>query len=1178
MPANTGRHETEILYKLPSDHCQLGVLVPWSLDPDVLDDVPEDVEEIEEEILQVGSEPRSGTATESSGGEKEVESQEETTTVEPFSVIEEATRRPPSSLGLVFVLEENEGPIELVVKTQFAVYTRHFPSYEEQSREIGSGDEPDKVETAARPRRRNVSLVEKCKRHIVDIPPISFTLTTGPSRQTDRGVIQDVINSLLSTFQSDRMVRREFTGHQVVPVDVLKNEVSYYSFLESLTGSPELPPLRVSLRLRSRIDGQGNKRIELFLCNETPRDTIRPFNDQFRILADASLEVGILNGKLAPAELLPVPADYQYDRRVYSVGRNVSVEVSQDQRHLRTRALARYEQPRTMTNNRVTVLYSEVAEDPFDVLDRVNSSMRAYADDWSARVIGQNIYGLSSRELNACQSDLDLFRQEVEAFEEGIAALAADSRLEAAFRAMNRAFAKGKHSEWRLFQIIFIVSQLPALAIREGITNGEWQGKRHDWENVLERADVLWFPTGGGKTEAYLGLISCAALYDRLRGKHFGVTAWLRFPLRTLSVQQLQRAIRVLWNTEIERLNLAKELAGDQGTLGDPISLGYLVGSSNTPNRYHEKWSFRNLAQDPRLRERLLLIPDCPACETEGSVEIRLDETLQRAKHVCKSCDSELPVYVSDEEVYRFLPSLIIGTVDKMAAIAYQPKVAMIWSGPGWKCDVTGHGYGTGDWCITGCPTNRSQANPQRLRKRPIAPYDPAPSFHVQDELHLLQEELGAFAGHYETMVRGNEAAVSRMPSKVIAATATISGYEHQARQIYGVKDVRRFPNRGYSLIETFYSSADPDPDNADGRPKTMRIFAAFRPPYLRAADAAALCSEILHEAINELQSDPYGSVVRIGLQDTRTAEEVERLLGYYSRTLTYVGKRDSGTRIKEKLERDSADRGSRLRPANERELNVEYLASHSTLKEIAETIKRAEADIPWRTTNYLDATVATDVISHGVDVDRYNLMILERIPEQIAAYIQVSSRSGRQHTGLVLSVLPRYSIRASSIYDRFPEFHRHLDRMVTPVPVNRFAKTAIDRSFPGVLLGTLYGRHLSEFHGTKSQQLRLVAGALRDDHVGPFSNHQLLAELMNSYALNEGAYDSTLEHQMEERLNDRYERFKIDIRNPVYDDLTRVFEPRPMTSLRDVDIAVPFRPDDQEVDWRDLQWFQLHH
>src|SRR5262249_41602181 len=165
-------------------------------------------------------------------------------------------------------------------------------------------------------------------------------------------------------------------------------------------------------------------------------------------------------------------------------------------------------------------------------------------------------------------------------------------------------------------QIVFIVSQLPALAIREGVSSGEWPGGTpRQWQDVLDRVDVLWFATGGGKTEAYFGLISCAILYDRLRGKTGGLSAWLRFPLRMLSVQQIQRAVGVIWETEQERQHLR---AG-----GDPIAVGYLVGADMTPNRlqhYDARWPLAHLATDAQLIEKLRLVRHCPACRGQVTV------------------------------------------------------------------------------------------------------------------------------------------------------------------------------------------------------------------------------------------------------------------------------------------------------------------------------------------------------------------------------------------------------------------------------------------------------------------------------------------------------------------------------------------------------------------------------
>jgi len=732
------------------------------------------------------------------------------------------------------------------------------------------------------------------------------------------------------------------------------------------------------------------------------------------------------------------------------VGHSASVVVSEDRKALRTETLARFEQPRRTTNQSPRAAFAELATNPLDTLETIRIAMIAYGDGWQNRVIGENSLGLSTPELKQCEADLAAFRDEETRFAAGIAALIEDGRLLQAFQGMNRVFQRtSKFENWHLFQIVFIVTQLPAFAIREGLLGGEWpSGVGRQWDDALNWADVLWFPTGGGKTEAYLGLISCAALYDRLRGKRFGVTAWLRFPLRMLSVQQLQRAARVVWETEEER----RTLKGVDLT-SEPISLGYFVGKSSTPNRLEAEWSFDRLESDPELRNRLLLVGNCPACGGTSTVQIVLDRVLQRIRHVCSQCQVHLPIYVSDDEVYRFLPTVVVGTIDKMASVAFRADFPMLWGAAAWRCpEHPEHGFGMGDWCIQGCPTNPATGRKGRKRTT-VTPYDPSPAFHIQDELHLLHQELGAFAGHYETLVRSCEEQVGTRPAKTIAATATIEGFEHQIRQIYGVPNARRFPTSGHSLLETFYTSPDLDSDSPEQRLKTARFYVAFRPPHLHAADAASLCVRLLHEELNRLYENPYDAAA--WLPTARTEDAVRALLYFYSTTLTYVGSKSRGVRIRQALERDAGS----LRPGNSRDLNTEFLSGDSTLAAIADVVRRVEDPPAWSEESYLDATVATSIISHGVDVERFNLMVMDSIPEETSDYIQASSRSGRKtcwvnprHACLLLTsglkhLSPFYRISSSPGASCFPSLCQSLRKVCSPA--NQLRNLCGDSSWP---------------------------------------------------------------------------------------------------------------------------------
>jgi Helicase conserved C-terminal domain len=1175
-----GRHESRILRIIPSDHCHLGVLGPR--DPLVVQ--PDPLEPGDDEpppTAQAAAKSAEATGKDDPQSEDEeppetAPNEAEQLTAERQGVTRDSTRRPPSSLGFEIVVSPpSTGEIELILQARFAIYTQHFPTFEEQRDELGRVQQDQTTTNQRAQPRQNVSLLEIFERREVVVPPI--TLRINPQQRTERidddGAVQRALDAILAEAATSETIARTIAGNAVVPVQALSDANTFQNFLRGIaTGPVLLPPLQASLDMRSSALSDGSVRVSCYICNNTPRNVAQRFRDQHNILADCQLSATLVHGELRPVELLPVSRDYQFDRRVWAVGHSASVVVSEDLKALRTETLARFDQPRRTTNQRPRAIFADLAANPLDTLEAIRIAVTVYGDHWQNEILGKNSLQLSPDEICQCEIDLRGFRDEEARFSAGMAALAKDERLRQAFQGMNRVFQRtSKYESWHLFQIVFIVMQLPALAVREGIVSGEWpSGTVRNWDDVLNWADVLWFPTGGGKTEAYLGLISCAALYDRLRGKSFGVTAWLRFPLRMLSVQQLQRAVRVVWETEQER----RAMQGSDAH-SDPISLGYFVGPS-TPNYLkYGQWSIDRLENDPELRQKLLLVSNCPGCGGTNTVQIVVDRDRQRIRHVCSHCNQHLPVYVSDDEVYRFLPTVIVGTIDKMASVAYRPHFPMIWGAAAWRCpEHEEHGFGIGDWCIEKCPTNPGMGRRAR-RRTAVTPYDPAPALHIQDELHLLQQELGAFAGHYETLIRSCEEHVGTRPPKTIAATATIEGFEHQIRQIYGVPYARRFPTRGYDLFQTFYTSADVDTDTSDQRVKTARVYVAFRPPHLHAADAASLCVRYLHEELNRLYANPYDAAA--WLPTARTEEAVRALLYFYTTTLTYVGSKSRGLRIRQALDKDAG----RLRPGNARDLNTEFLSGDSTLSVIAEVVRRVEDPPRWDEENYLDATVATSVISHGVDVERFNLMVMDGIPEETADYIQASSRSGRRHVGLVIATLASYSLRASSIYHRFPEYHRHLERLISPVSVNRFAKFAVQRTSPGVFVGLLSGRYGAILH---NQQL--VKRRVASEFLNPNTRSQLPRQIgrdeidrsvWEAYALDKAIYPKGLELRMKQILRDQIDQFLFLISGSQREKLTEVLQPTPMTSLRDVDVGVRFRPD-EHAEYRDLQWFNTEN
>ncbi|WP_426336763.1 helicase-related protein [Pseudoduganella sp. R-31] len=1126
----------------PLDWCHLGVIgpakqlhVPVEIDAAALEaDAFQDglvgsnaaggaAEETRQTYLASSSaqETRASDASVESDVPKAVEKNEE----------RDSTRRPPSAIGFEALIEPDaDGAIELELAAQFCIFTKHLPDFTEQTTVLEEGASV------------GAPLAEVVQRWPLELSRIKVTIPAAGGTFNDGGKIQNALDETLkSAFERPDAERvLQSTRPKVSGADI-KTPETFKNFLAARVNSLDVDKwqLHASLEVRALARLDGKIRIGCYFKNETPETPPltkgKGLKDAFKVISDVRIEAKVSGGRLHPIEILPVPQDYQYDRRVWAVGHNTSVVTEPENGLIRTASLAVFEQPRIMTRDVVSAKFASLADEPFDTLQAIYEAMCDYEKDWKSRILDANELKLDDAALAECRRDYDGFKDEVRRFACGIAALLADERLLRAFKATNRVFGRlaNGYDAWRLFQLVYIVTQLPSLAVRENFHQGEYPtGTMRSWKDALDWGDVLWFRTGGGKTEAYLGLACCAMLYDRLRNKRFGMTAWLRFPLRMLSIQQLQRAMRVVWETEEER----KRILGEEASLSAPLRLGYFVGSTTTPNSLSAEY-LSNLTTEDSL-ERVRAVPDCPACGGRGTVKTHADVAGIRFRHTCTSCKAELPLDVTDDEVYRHLPALVVGTIDKMATVGQQPKFGLLWGGAKWKCPE--HGYGFGDWCTAfGCKVDK------KLR-RTVKPYDAAPALHIQDELHLLQEELGAFSGHYETLIRYCEESVGGLPSKVIAATATIEGFENQVRHLYGVKAARRFPGRGYDRMRSFY--AVPDKDD-EGHPKTARIFVAFKSPSLSPADASALSTEILHTEIGRLFAKPHLALAI--LKDAKTTEDVEALLRHYSTTLNYVGSLAKGSRVRQALE----EVATKVRPGA-RDLNVEYHSSRSSSAEVADVVHRVESPPNWSSDGFLDALVATSMISHGVDLERVNLMTMDGVPEETAEYIQASSRSGRRHVGLVVVVLSGFSLRANSIYHRFMEYHHHLDRMVSPVPVNRFAKYAAERTLPGVALGLIYGVHTARTGSSKLNN-RVDVVELLNSLGGNF-----IDELKKAYSLGNGVYDPRLEKSLTEVLSRQLDRVEMSIRNSTEKKVKDAVRPAPMTSLRDVEAGVPFWPD----------------
>jgi ATP-dependent helicase YprA (DUF1998 family) len=504
-----------------------------------------------------------------------------------------------------------------------------------------------------------------------------------------------------------------------------------------------------------------------------------------------------------------------------------------------------------------------------------------------------------------------------------------------------------------------------------------------------EVAELLWFPTGGGKTEAYLGLFAFTVFHRRItrEGGGAGVTAIMRYTLRLLTSQQFERASRVICACDRIR---RKE--GDLGS--EPISIGLFVGSDSTPSNLKQaKDSLKRLRTGKKVRTKNpVQLHRCPWCNSSFTHEnYALHEDPKRLQIECRdpSCDFKggLPIWVVDEDLYRVRPSLIIGTVDKFAALPWRPQVGNLFN--------LDH------------------------------PTDPPPDLVIQDELHLISGPLGTMTGLYETAVDllGTE---DDVPPKVIASTATIRRAKDQSRHLFD-RGMRQFPPPGLDPGDSWFATVAPE--NEVGARRYVGLMApGVSHTILMIRSYAAL----LHRAAThplDAAVDPYWT-----------------LIGYFN-SLRVLGAARMQVQddVHEWLKVAAGDGERRVLGDS-----VE-LTSRIDSAEIPTRLNDLEVELP--NPDSLDVVLATNMISVGVDINRLGLMVMMGQPQAAAEYIQATSRVGRKHPGLVVTLLNAARSRDRSHYEAFAGFHTALYRSVEASSVTPFSPRARDRGLHAVLV-----------------------------------------------------------------------------------------------------------------------------
>jgi len=552
---------------------------------------------------------------------------------------------------------------------------------------------------------------------------------------------------------------------------------------------------------------------------------------------------------------------------------------------------------------------------------------------------------------------------------------------------------------WYPFQLAFILMNLRSMSDR---------GSKE-----RQTVDLIWFPTGGGKTEAYLGLTAFTIFWRRLDDpQNGGTTALMRYTLRLLTTQQYQRAASLICACELLRSERAYEL----GTT--PISIGLWVGGEVTPIRHDD--ATRKLQQLlDGGRENPFIMLNCPWCGAQmGPVEFgrsnRVKGYKQRSnpRRVEFSCDDPdcdfhdgLPLHVVDEAIYESRPTLLIGTVDKFALLPWYPEARSLF----------------------GLDTN-TRCSP--------------PDLVIQDELHLISGPLGSMVGHYETVIDAlctHERDGQRIPAKVIASTATICRAKEQVHNLYG-RPVFLFPPQGLKAGESFFAHEDA---TASGR-LYVGVFATALSSHVTAqirVMAALLQSVKSLNGRTPEEIDPYWTLM--------SYFNSLRELGHAA-TLIRADITDYLNAMWDRLE---------IRPDGihdpRRFINADReLTSRIQSSEIPEVLQ--QLFVRWdgtRLSQPIDVCLATNMIQVGLDVPRLGLMTVVGQPKTTSEYIQATSRVGRSHPGLVVTVYNPSKPRDRSHFEHFRSYHETIYRWVEPTSVTPFAVPVRDRALHALVV-----------------------------------------------------------------------------------------------------------------------------
>ncbi len=564
-----------------------------------------------------------------------------------------------------------------------------------------------------------------------------------------------------------------------------------------------------------------------------------------------------------------------------------------------------------------------------------------------------------------------------------------------------------KNITYRPFQLAFFLLSL------ESTVNPQSKYRK-------QAVDLIWFPTGGGKTEAYLAVAALTIIWRRMTNeKYQGVSVIMRYTLRLLTAQQFERATKLIIVLEYLRQQFSDDLKDKE------INIGLWIGGSSTPNNIKDAEEATKNITNKGADANKFQIDTCPWCnqkliKEKGKTHTHAFEARRRnlkIKCLNKNCDfskgSGLPVQVVDEVLYDNPPTLLFATVDKMAMLSWQEKGHKFFNSLGDENDLP-------------------------------------PDLIIQDELHLLTGPLGSIVGLFETVIEDLCTKNGSSP-KIIASTATTRNTSEQVKQLYGNRSVNIFPPSGLTYDDSFFFKESED---------SKRQYLGFMPTGKTGVDSQIHLLTILFIArlkiylADKTQTNPYWTLVSyynnlrdVGRMSNKVGDEIQTLIKQTQKRLQLAQNGFNYFGLKSRTK----ELTSRIESAKIKQ-NLDQLEQNFALNKPNDRgYKNVKKEV-------VDLVLATNMLSVGIDIDRLNMMLINGMPRNTAEYIQASSRVGRKDKGLVVAFFDANRARDKSYFEHFLSFHQSLYKQIEPLSITPFTQNTIDKMIASLMI--TYVRH----------------------------------------------------------------------------------------------------------------------